>query len=156
PDPCAACVGIAWADAKHDGGLQAAGSTKREGLQLEHTPAAIDAWGTTLRPRFHGPRGAVCLARHHGPLVFALRTDDVLILFPPPPPARGPARPAAPPRRATAAPPPMPPSRAHCCAPIATRCRLSSPNAPPGAPSRHAAHSVAAWAATQCTSRTAS
>src|SRR5262244_412488 len=45
----AAFVGIDWADAKHDVCLQAAGSTKREGLMLEHTPEAIEAWGNTLR-----------------------------------------------------------------------------------------------------------
>jgi hypothetical protein len=50
----AAFVGIDWADAKHDGCLQAAGSAKRECFQLEHTPEAIDAWVTTLRTRFHG------------------------------------------------------------------------------------------------------
>jgi transposase len=51
-------------------------------VQLEHTPEAIDAWGTTLRTRFHGQPVAVCLARDKGPLVSALRTYDFLVLFP--------------------------------------------------------------------------
>jgi hypothetical protein len=40
-DTFAAFVGIDWADAKHDVCLQAAGSTKRECFQLEHTPEAV-------------------------------------------------------------------------------------------------------------------
>jgi transposase len=82
PDTFAACVGIDWADAKHDVCLQAAGSAKRECFQLEHTPEAIDAWVTTLRTRFNGQPVAVCLELKKGPLVFALRKDDFLILFP--------------------------------------------------------------------------
>jgi hypothetical protein len=53
-DAFTALMGIDWADAKHDGGLQAAGTAQRECLQLEHTPEAIDAWGTTLRTRCNG------------------------------------------------------------------------------------------------------
>src|SRR5215813_240606 len=75
-------VGIDWADAKHDGCLQAAGSAKRECFQLEHTPTAIDAWVTTLRTRFHGHPVALCLELNKGPLVFALRKYDLLGLFP--------------------------------------------------------------------------
>jgi hypothetical protein len=75
-------VGIDWADATHDGCLQAAGSSTRACVQLEHTPEAIEAWVTTLRTRCNGSPIAVCLERNTGPLVFALRTDDLLILFP--------------------------------------------------------------------------
>jgi transposase len=82
PDTFAAFVGIDWADAKHDVCLQAAGSTKRECFQLEHTPEAIDAWVTTLRTRFNSQPVAVCLELTKGPLVFALRKYDFLILFP--------------------------------------------------------------------------
>ena len=82
PHTFAAFVGIDWADAKHDVCLQAAGSTKRECFQLEHTPEAIDAWVTTLRTRFNGHPVAVCLELNKGPLVFALRKYDFLILFP--------------------------------------------------------------------------
>jgi transposase len=82
PDTFAAFVGLDWADAKHDVCLQAAGSSKRECFQLEHTPEAIDAWGTTLRTRFNGHPVAVCLELNKGPLVFALRTYDFVVLFP--------------------------------------------------------------------------
>src|SRR5438876_7487798 len=78
----AAFVGIDWADAQHDGCLQTAGSAKRECFQFEHTPEAIDAWGTTLRTRCNGQPVAICLALTQGPLVSALRKDDFLVLFP--------------------------------------------------------------------------
>src|SRR5215475_8254785 len=81
-DTFAAFVGIDWADAKHDICLQAAGTAKREYFQLEHTPEAIDAWVTTLRTRFHGQPVAICLELTKGPLVFALRKYDFLVLFP--------------------------------------------------------------------------
>ena len=81
-DTFAACVGIDWADAKHDGCLQATGAAKRECFQLEHTPEAIDAWVTTLRTRFDGQPVALCLELTKGPLVFALRKYDFLVLFP--------------------------------------------------------------------------
>src|SRR5262245_10025286 len=81
-DTFAAFIGIDWADARHDGCLQAAGTAKREGFQLEHTPEAIDAWVTTLRTRFNGQPLAVCLELTKGPLVSALRKYDFLVLFP--------------------------------------------------------------------------
>jgi transposase len=81
-DAFAAFIGIDWADANHDGCLQAAGTAKRECFQLEHTPEAIDAWVTTLRTRFNGQPVAVCLELNKGPLVSALRQYDFLVLFP--------------------------------------------------------------------------
>src|SRR5919201_6788046 len=81
-DTFAAFVGIDWADAKHDGCLQAAGSAQRECFQLAHTPEAIDAWVPTLRTRFHGQPVALCLELHKCPLVSALRKYDFLFLFP--------------------------------------------------------------------------
>src|SRR5262245_13975340 len=81
-DTFAAFVGLDWADAKHDGCLQPAGSAKRECFQLEHTPEAIDAWATMLRTRCNGQPVAVCLELTKGPLVSALRKYDFLVLFP--------------------------------------------------------------------------
>src|SRR5215510_2897635 len=81
-DTFAAFIGIDWADARHDGCLQAAGTARRECFQLEHTPEAIDAWVTTLRTRFNGQPVAVCLELNKGPLVSALRKYDFLVLFP--------------------------------------------------------------------------
>src|SRR4029453_14293294 len=47
-DTFAAFIGIDWADAKNDGCLQAAGTAKRECLQVEHTPGAFEGWGPPL------------------------------------------------------------------------------------------------------------
>jgi transposase len=78
----AAFVGLDWADAKHDICLQAAGPERREFRVLEHRPEAIDAWGQTWRTRFNGQPVAVCLELNKGPIVSALRTYDVPVLFP--------------------------------------------------------------------------
>ena len=82
PDTFAALVGIDWAEATHAMCLQAPGTAKCEGLPRTHPPEAIDAWGTTLRTRFHGPSVAICLALSKGPLVSALHQYDVLVLLP--------------------------------------------------------------------------
>src|SRR5262245_54981501 len=78
----AAFIGLDWADAKHDVGLQASGTEHREFLRLEHSPEEINAWVQTLRTRFHGQPVAVCLELNKGPIVSALRNYDFLVLFP--------------------------------------------------------------------------
>ena len=78
----AACIGIDWADRKHDVCLQAAGAEPRECCSLTHTPEAIDAWVSTLRTRCNGQPIALCLELNQGPIVSALRTYDFLVLFP--------------------------------------------------------------------------
>jgi hypothetical protein len=100
----AAFVGIDWAAANHDLCLQAAGTATREGFQLEHTPEAMEAWGTTLRTRLSGHPVAVCLVRTTGPLVSAWRTYDLLGLCPLQPLTLARSRAAFPPSRATDAP----------------------------------------------------
>ena len=104
PEAFAAFVGIDWADAKHDGCLQAARCAKRADCQLEHTPEAIDAWGTTLRTRCNGPPVASGLALTKGPLVSALRKYDLLVLCPLNPLTLARYRDACTPSRAQAAP----------------------------------------------------
>jgi len=78
----AACIGLDWADAKHDICLQASGSAHREFLRLDHRPEAIDAWVQSLRTRFNGQPIAVCLELNKGPIVSALRQYEFLVLFP--------------------------------------------------------------------------
>jgi hypothetical protein len=78
----AACLGLDWADAKHDVCLQAAGSAQRERCSLEHTPEAIDAWVGALHKRFEGKPIAICLELNKGPIVFAWRKYHFLVLFP--------------------------------------------------------------------------
>ncbi len=81
-DDFAAFVGLDWADAKHDVCLQAAGSKTREFSVLAHTPETIDEWVSTLRQRFKGQPIAICLELNKGPIVYALRKYDFLVLFP--------------------------------------------------------------------------
>ena len=81
-DDFAAFVGLDWADAKHDVCLQAAGSETREFSVLVHTPETIDEWVSTLRQRFKGQPIAICLELNKGPIVYALRKYDFLVLFP--------------------------------------------------------------------------
>jgi hypothetical protein len=81
-DEFAAFVGIDWADATHDLCLQAAGSQKREFSVLEHQPDTIDAWGSTVRPRFKRQPMAICLELNKGPIVSALGQYAFLVLFP--------------------------------------------------------------------------
>jgi transposase len=101
---CAAFVGIDGAEAKPAGCLQTAGSAKRECFQLAHTPAAIEAWGTALRPRFNGQPVALGLELTQGPRGSALRTYDFLVLFPSNPLTLARYRAAVTPRRAKDAP----------------------------------------------------
>ncbi len=67
----AAFVGIDWADRKHDICCQPTGG-KRELLQIQHTPQAIDAWAQSLLERFAGEPVAVCLELTKRPLVYVL------------------------------------------------------------------------------------
>jgi hypothetical protein len=101
---CAACVGLDWAAATHAICLQAAGTERREFLILAHRPEALEAWGQTLRTRFHGPPVAVGLELKQGPLVSALRADDFLVLFPVNPFTLAQSREALTPRHAKDAP----------------------------------------------------
>lgn len=78
----AACVGIDWADQKHDLSLLPAGSTAEEHQQIEQTPEAIDAWATQLRQRFGGQPVAVCLEQSKGSLIHALMKYEFLVLYP--------------------------------------------------------------------------
>ncbi len=82
PDDFAAFIGIDWADTKHDICLQAAGCETREFSVLAHKPESIDEWARGLRQRFPGRPIAICLELSKGPIVYALRKVDFLVLFP--------------------------------------------------------------------------
>jgi Transposase len=100
----AAVIGLDWADAKHDGCLQAAGSEPREPFSLEHTPAAIDAWVASLHKRVEGKPIALCLELNKGPLVFAVRKSPCCGLLPVTPLPLARSRDAVTPSRAQDAP----------------------------------------------------
>ena len=71
----AACVGLDWAAAKHELGVQAAGAGTRAVLVREHRPDAIATGGHTRRTPGNGPPVAVGLAGQKGPRVAALEPE---------------------------------------------------------------------------------
>ena len=81
-DRFAAFLGLDWSDGKHDICLQLAGSDKREALVLEHRPEPIDEWARDLRKRFNGRPIALALELAKGPIVYALRKYEFIVLFP--------------------------------------------------------------------------
>jgi transposase len=81
-DEFAACIGIDWADQKHDVALLPAGCDHVEARQLDQTPEAIDAWATELRRRFGGRPIAVCLEQSKGGLIYGLMKYEFLVLYP--------------------------------------------------------------------------
>jgi transposase len=78
----AAFLGLDWSDGKHDVCLQVAGAAQRETLLVEHSPEAIDDWARGLRKRFGGKPVAIALELAQGPIVYALRKYDFIVLFP--------------------------------------------------------------------------
>lgn len=77
-----ALIGLDWADSKHDICLQTTQTGQREALLLAHSPEAIDEWARGLRKRFGGKPVAIALELAKGPIVYALRKYDFIVLFP--------------------------------------------------------------------------
>jgi transposase len=78
----AASIGLDWADGKHDICLQVTKTAQREALLIEHSAEAIDEWARGLRKRFGGKPVAIALELAKGPIVYALRKYDFIVLFP--------------------------------------------------------------------------
>jgi transposase len=78
----AALIGLDWADGKHAVCLQAAGSSQREADDVEHRPETIEEWVRGLRRRFGGRPVAIALELAKGPIVYALRKYEFIVLFP--------------------------------------------------------------------------
>ncbi len=78
----AACLGIDWADKKHDLCLFDAASGKKTKLVLPHTPQAIAEYFTNLRAGYPNQQIAVGLEQSRGPLLFALLQYDFLVIYP--------------------------------------------------------------------------
>ena len=79
--PFTACIGIDWADSKHDACLQATGSEQREFTRFSHQVDSIEAWAHSMHQRFGGPI-AVVLELSKGPIVYALQKYEFFVLFP--------------------------------------------------------------------------
>lgn len=78
----AALIGLDWADGKHAICLQATDTAEREADELEHRPETIDEWARGLRQRFGGRPVALTLELAKGPIVYALRKYEFIVLFP--------------------------------------------------------------------------
>ena len=78
----AAFIGLDWADCKHAVCLQAADGSERHADTLEHRPETIDEWVRGLRRRFGGKPVAIALELAKGPIVYALRKYEFIVLFP--------------------------------------------------------------------------
>jgi len=77
----AACLGIDWADKKHDLCLCDTATGKKTKLVLPHTPQAIAEYFTKLRARYPEQQIAVGLEQSRGPLLFALLQFDFLVIY---------------------------------------------------------------------------
>lgn len=78
----AAFVSLDWADQKHAGALQEAGSDQRRHFTLDHTPEAIQDWILSLRDHFGGRTVAVAVEQTRGALIYALMHVEFLHLYP--------------------------------------------------------------------------
>jgi transposase len=76
-----ACLGIDWADKKHDLCLLDTATGKKTRLVLPHTPQAINEYFTNLRARYPEQQIAVGLEQSRGPLLFALLQFDFLVIY---------------------------------------------------------------------------
>ncbi|MEE4243986.1 MAG: IS110 family transposase [Kangiellaceae bacterium] len=77
----AACIGLDWADKKHDVCVQVRGIEKREYHVIEHSPEAIEQWLQSLHQRVKG-NIAVVLETNKGPIVYALQKYSFVTVFP--------------------------------------------------------------------------
>jgi hypothetical protein len=77
-----ALMSLDWADRRHVGCLQVAGSEEIEVFELEQKAIAIAEWVSKLRVRFKGGRIAIAVEQRRGPLVYALMKYEVFVIFP--------------------------------------------------------------------------
>lgn len=76
-----ACVGLDWADEKHDFKLQAPGWPEPEGGEVKHTSESLIEWVGLLRQRFPEGKIAIALEQSRGALAYLLMRFDFVILY---------------------------------------------------------------------------
>jgi transposase len=76
-----ACVGLDWADKKHDFKLQAPGWLEPEGGEIKHTSESLIEWVGALRQRFPEGKIAIGLEQSRGALAYLLMRFDFLVLY---------------------------------------------------------------------------
>ena len=77
----AACLGIDWADKKHDLRLRDTATGQKSRQVLPHTPQAINEYFTNLRARYPQQLIAVGLEQSRRPLLFAVLQFDFLVIY---------------------------------------------------------------------------
>ena len=81
-DELAAFVGIDWADVEHEVCLMPCGGGALESSRVKQTPEALSQWTHSLRDRFGGRKIAVAIEQRKGPLIYALMSYELLVLYP--------------------------------------------------------------------------
>lgn len=76
-----ACVGVDWADQKHDYALRGADGSEERGT-FSSRPEEIHAWVARLRERYAGGTIVVALEQSRGALLYALSRYDFLAIVP--------------------------------------------------------------------------
>lgn len=76
-----ACVGIDWADQKHDYAVRGRGGEEQGGI-FPSDPDEVHAWVARLREQYRGGTIIVALEQSRGSLVYALSMYDFLALVP--------------------------------------------------------------------------
>jgi transposase len=76
-----ACVGLDWADEKHDYKLQAPSWAEPEGGEVKHTSESLIEWVGRLRQRFPERKIAIALEQSRGALAYLLMRFDFLVLY---------------------------------------------------------------------------
>jgi transposase len=77
-----AFVALDWADQKHAGCLQEAGSDKVEHFVLMQKEEAIQEWVGQLRERFRGKKIALGVEQRKGALIYSLMKYELFVFFP--------------------------------------------------------------------------
>lgn len=81
PQQFAACIGIDWADRKHDFCLwDAADETATLG-RIEHRPEVLHDWVAALQQRYRGKRIAVGVEQSKGALIYLLMQYEFIVLY---------------------------------------------------------------------------
>lgn len=76
------CIGLDWADQKHDLAIWEQGSGKTRHCVVNSRPESLDEFVMSLRRRCPEGRFAVCLEQKRGAVVYALSKYDFIDLYP--------------------------------------------------------------------------
>src|SRR4029077_208091 len=78
----AAWVGWDWADKQHEVAIQQEGSAKVERQTIAQQPERLREWVEGMRARFGGAKIAIAIEQARGPVIYALMSYDVIVLYP--------------------------------------------------------------------------